>query len=282
MPANRKTPAPSNTGGVISGPTALEDILTEVDALFQFAQIPLSAVAGTANAITAVCDVVLDSNRKGQKFSLTPIFANTAATTLNIDGRGALAIKNRDGTPIGASRLAVGRTEVLENDGTAYRLLNDAPSSAGGFLRSIFAYQLASGSNGQATIAGWQKYPLNTLIQNEIPGLTFNAGLNQITLPALAYDWVDATVYYEAYTAGVFLWNVTDNAAFPGMVRQTCRYISPCRTAGKFNLSASKIAELRLYCTAATGVTSLGAPLGIASPSVIPEQYGFIELRVAG
>lgn len=279
--ANRKTPAPSNTAGTISGVAALEDINDEISALWQYVQVPLSNVAGTANAITADCDVALDLNKKGQKFTLTPTLTNTAAGTLSVNNKPALALKNRDGSAIVANRLAAGRTEIIENDGVNYRLMNDAPAVVGGSLRSIFAYQLANNVNGQAYPVGWSKYPLNTLVINEITGLTFNGALNQLTLPARTYE-IDAfmATYYRG--TAFALYSVSDGQVISGTVNSSpANNSGPTRLVGKFTLTAPKVVELRLHnnpTVGAAGVTGLGQASFSSAPA-LPEQYGFLDLR---
>jgi hypothetical protein len=276
--ATRKTPAPSNTPGLIAGAAALEAINTEVQALWQYVQVPLSAVAGTANDITANCDVALDTNKKGQKFSLTPVVANTGAATLSINTKPQLALKNRDGSVLQANRLAIGRTEIVENDGVAFRLMNDAPAVAGGNYRSMFAYQLAVGTDGQGLPVGWSKYPLNTLVMNEIPGLTFDGALNQLTLSARTYEF-DAEVFSYASRSNMVLWNVTDNTAvLTGVRSSSYSNTEKIRCVGKFTLAALKVFELRVFRLSNTGVAGLGLNVNSTAPA-LPEQYGFLDLR---
>jgi hypothetical protein len=276
--ATRKTPAPSNTPGLIAGAAALEAINTEVQALWQYVQVPLSAVAGTANDITANCDVALDTNKKGQKFSLTPVVANTGAATLSINTKPQLALKNRDGSVLQANRLAIGRTEIVENDGVAFRLMNDAPAAVGGSYRSIFAYQLANGTASQNHAAGWIKLPLNTLIINEIPGLTFDGALNQVTLSARTYEF-DAEHLMSNALGTLGLYNVTDTVMVASQVRRSSvGYSSPWRCAGKFTLVAPKVFELRPYIINGSGGGNYGGPLSTLAPA-LPEQYGFLDLR---
>lgn len=282
MPADRKVPAPSNTpGGGISGTTFMEDVLAEVQALYRYVQIPLYDVAGT-DTVTAKCNVPLDARATGNKFTLTPVAGNTGAATLEIDLRGPLPMKDRTGAALAAGRLVTGRTEVLEDFGTEYRLLLDPPSAASAVQKSIIAYQQNSGVNGGTTTTGWNKYPLNTLVMNEISGLTFNAGANQISLPAGTYRRVKACVaHYSANEGSLHLWNVSDNQPVAGLARVPGHTYMPLEFTGQFTLASLKVMELRIYTSAGANNIGLGTPVGIASPSAIPEQYGFIEFEVA-
>lgn len=282
MPADRKVPAPSNTpGGGISGTTFMEDVLAEVQALYRYVQIPLYDVAGT-NTITAKCNVPLDARAAGNKFTLTPVAGNTGAATLEIDLRGPLPIKDRTGAALAAGRLVTGRSEVLEDFGTEYRLLLDPPLSASATQRSIIAYQQPSGTDGGSTTTGWNKYPLNTIIRNDIAGLTFNAGTNQITLSTGTYKRVRAVGFnYTAQASSLHLWNVSDNVEVAGFARVVGRDYSAPEINGQFSIGATKVFELRLYTAGGQSGIGFGQAVGIASPSAIPEQYGFIEFEVA-
>ncbi len=270
----RKTPAPSNAQAPFPGPDVMEAINTEVTGLWQYVQVPLSDVAGTANAITANCDVALDQNRKGQKFTLTPTAANTGAATLNVNDRGALPIINRDGSVLSAGRLIAGRMETVENDGAAFRLLQDKPPTTSGASRAIFAYQMPAGTAGQNSINGWSRYPLNTQVLNEIAGLVFDGVAQQLTLPAGTYDLM-ASAYFGQYTGVLVPWNVSDNQMLAGIARVVSNNYTFLQCAGKITLAATKIIELRV---AANAVASLGPPLNATSPA-IPEQYGFLDIR---
>lgn len=272
--ANRKTPAPSNGGSLVDGAALMEAINTEVVALWQYLQVPLSDIAGSVDAITAACDVMLDTNRKGQKFTFTPGAPNSGAVTLNINGRGALAVLNRDGTALSAGRLVAGRTEVVENDGTAFRLMQDNPPAQSGSLRAIFAFQLAAGTQGQNCLAGWQKYPLNTQVLNEIPGLTFNPANQQMILPARTYE-ISASVYFGQTNGVLVPWNATDGQMLPGIARLASNNYTTLHCAGKFTLAAAKTIELRLVASAPT---YLGPAVSATNPA-IPEQYGYIDIR---
>lgn len=278
MPADRKVPAPSNTpGGGISGTSFMEDVLTEVQALYRYVQIPLSDVAGT-NTITASCDVALDVRAKGNKFTFTPVAANTGAATLEINGKGPLPLRDRLGAVLAAGRLAIGRSEVVEDFATEYRLMLDAPAAGQSLLHSVFAYQLATNTNAPASVVGWQKIPLNTIVLNEL-GLTFNGATNQVTLAALTYDWVRGVQMMGGFSNSLVLWNVSDNVPFTGMVRRQAYNWSPVETEGKFTLATPKVAELRVYCSNATANGLGGFAANITSPSALPEQYGYLDIR---
>jgi hypothetical protein len=279
MVATRKTPAPSNSASPFNGIATMEAINAEVQGLWQYVPVPLSNVAGTANDITADCDVPLDAYKKGQKFTLTPLAVNTGATRLNINGKGLVSLKNRDASAVSAGRLAIGRTEAIEHDGVNLRLMNDAPASANGNYRSIFGYQTGNGIDGQGHAIGWTKYPLNTLILNEIPGLAFDGALSRITAQARTYEF-DARAIFYVGRGVLLLWNVTDDQAVPGQfqINAIAGNIITTSCIGKFTLASTKVLELRQYWDQAVAATALGFKVGTVAPA-LPEQYGFLDLR---
>lgn len=278
--ATRKTPAPSNTGTDPAGPDYLEAVTAEIEALWKVAMVPLVDVGGTANAITAKASLApLDVNTLGNKFTLDPVLANTGAATLQVDDRTAKTILNRDGSAIAAGRLVPGRVEFLEDRGASYRLLGDPPPAGISLLRNVYAYQTAKGVAGAGVSAGWNAYPLNTTIHAEIPGVTFDAVTGRITLPVRTYSWVEASAYWYANNGGMFLWNVTDDAPFPGMFRRQETSYGSLYMAGKFTLAAPKVAEVRIYTGTAYGAGALGTVLNISSPSAMPEQHGGIIIE---
>jgi hypothetical protein len=277
MTANRASPAPSNTPGVLPGSSTLDDIAKEVAALWRHAAVPLTNVAGTANAITADCLVPLWVREAGNKFSMVVVLANTGPTNLAINGLASRPVINRDGSALANGRLAAGRLELFEDDGTSYRLLLDKPLTTAAPLLSVFAYQTATGTDGSGTNVGWNKVQLNTNVLTEIPGVNLNTGTNVLTLPAGTYE-VDAQGYANASSSALHLWDVVAAAAFTtGLARQQGYYTGARRLFGKFTLAATKTFELRMHTSIATGAGGLGYAQNIAG---IPEQHCFIALRV--
>ncbi len=283
MAAIRKTPAPSNSAPPFGGTAYLEAVAAEVAALWQYAKVPLSGVAG-ADVITASCDVALDVRRKGNKFTFFPAAANTTTTpNMEINGRGPLTIVSRNGSALGVGRLQTGRMEEIEDDGAAYRLVSPDPAPSGiSLLRSVFAYQKNTNINGGSIVGNvFVKYPFNTVVLNEIPGLSLDTVTNIFTLPARAYDWVQVEAAFRGSTSGgIFLWNTSDNTYIPEMTRvQLANNSSPLRAAGKFSLAAPKTMEVQINCSGNGNGDALGAAKNITSPVSIPEQYGIIEFR---
>lgn len=279
MTAIRKTPAPSNSAGPFPGPGYLEAVLAEVAALWQYAKLPLSNVAGV-DAITADCDVALDLNRKGNKFTFLPVGANTIpGVTMDINGKGALNLLSISGAALAIGRLQAGRMEEIENTGTEYRLTSPDPIPSSIItLHSVFAMEKAAGVNGGTPVANARtKYPFNTTIRNDIPSLAYNAGTFEFSLQAGDYE-VEADIQMRMEgKGGLYLYNVTDAGDVAGVWGAQVGYIGNPRLAGKFTLAATKTLALHYVVTSAPAGFGLG--LAVNDPSGAPERYGFIHFR---
>lgn len=85
-------------------------------------QIPYAVTAGSANAYTAATTPALPALVAGVAITVKFHAANTGASTLNWNGKGAKAIKNPDGTNVESGDLAVGGVFTLRYDGTNFIL----------------------------------------------------------------------------------------------------------------------------------------------------------------
>lgn len=269
--ANRRTPAPSNFSGAIGGVTFTEDVNEEVKGLWQYAQVPLSNVGGTANAITATCDVPLDAFKKGQTFTFKPTVSNTGSCIIVIDNFSPRQIKNRDGTDLTAGRLVANRSEILTYDGSALILMLDKPvvNTVGS---ALFSYRLPSGTDGAALPAGYSTYPLNTIVQNDLSIGFSNA---QITLAVGTYE-IEFSAAVAGYAVTPVLWNFTTGVKLNNVVRQSCYSYGSIRAKGNITLLSSQVIGVRVYTNSATGSQGLGIPVGIPSEQ---EEYGFLVVR---
>jgi hypothetical protein len=277
MPVNRKSVAPSNTAGALPGTPTLNDIAEEIEALWRYAAVPLSAVAGTANAITANCDVPLLVREKGNRFSLIPVAANTGGVTVSINGLGAKSLLNRDGTALAAGRLQAGRLESFEDTGSAYVLLTEKPVSSSAPAQSLYAYQTATNTNGQTIAAGWQDVPLNTTVLSEIPGATFPSP-PQVSLAAGTYE-VDAFCTVRASgRVALHIWDLNTSAPVTtGLARAQTDNYGLLRVMGKLTVPTLRNYTLRLYANSAGG--NIGLFANITSPASVPEQFAALSLK---
>ena len=81
---------------------------------------------GAADAYVATIVPAVTAYVAGQRFSLKIATANTGASTLNINGLGAQAIKRIDGSALVATDLIAGMVADFRYDGTNFQLLNPA------------------------------------------------------------------------------------------------------------------------------------------------------------
>lgn len=84
----------------------------------------LSAIAGTADNITAVGPLSMLSYVTGQKFFFTPTGTNTTNATININGLGGRAITKFGNTLLIAGDLVTGKVAEIVYDGVGFQLIN--------------------------------------------------------------------------------------------------------------------------------------------------------------
>ena len=84
----------------------------------------LTAVGGTANAITATGPSSMAAYPIGIPFRFTPTLANTGATTINISGIGAVNLMKYGTTALVAGDLIAGSFAQISYDGTRFQLIN--------------------------------------------------------------------------------------------------------------------------------------------------------------
>ena len=111
------------------------DFLTEYQAgmkgLFDAASLPLTAVGGTANALTASLAWDLDAGLlDGMKFTLTWAASNTGPMTLAINGAAPVNVLDATGAAMLSGSARTGTRALLEYIGGAFRVLVGADASA--------------------------------------------------------------------------------------------------------------------------------------------------------
>lgn len=111
----------------------------------------IGSVGGSANAATGTVTPTLDARAAGQSYWYTPTATNTAAApTLAIDGTTAGVLADADGVNLPIGGVILGRTYLLLDDGTKYRVAG---------TRDLVLYKVleADDSAGQnvATVQPW-------------------------------------------------------------------------------------------------------------------------------
>lgn len=155
MTATRAAPDTTTDPSGISGSAYAARVKAEIDALWNFVSTQTGSVGGTGNAITAVSSPPLIADPvNGQTFRLVPTAGNTGAVTVNLDGRGAIALKDEDGGALASGDLVTNHPIMFWYDSanSYYRL--GAPTLAD--LLSAMAAQVTA-----ATV--WEKINSTTI-----------------------------------------------------------------------------------------------------------------------
>lgn len=79
---------------------------------------------GAANAYVITPVISIGAYATGQRFSFKAVNANTTASTLNINGLGAIAIKKLSATALIANDILAGQIVLVEYDGTNFQMLS--------------------------------------------------------------------------------------------------------------------------------------------------------------
>jgi hypothetical protein len=258
---------------------------TEVEALWRYVGAPLINVAGTANAVTATSDTsvvtALTSYKSGQKFTIVPIATNTSAVTLNIDGVGILNVVDQDGNALAAGRWISGRRYLIENDGSALRIIAAgllAPQPPSPIPSFQLADQKASGtSGGTATSGAFQQRTLNTVLRNVLAGASLSS--NQFTLPAGTFhiSWSAPVLLSGLHLTR--LQNITDSTTVAtGTSEFTADSVVQTRSFGSVvvTITVPKVFEIehRVGATQATNGFGAATSFGTETYTVVDVVVG--------
>jgi hypothetical protein len=116
--------------------------------LFDASALPLTAVGGTANAVTATLDPPLDGGglADGMKFEITWGATNTAGVTLALNGGSAIAVLDPSGAALIAGAIGSGLRSLLEYIGGSFRILSPLLTAIGGGSARYYWQFTASGT----------------------------------------------------------------------------------------------------------------------------------------
>jgi len=115
MALDRLTPS-STTPGAVDGDDYMDQVLEELTGLWNRATITLTAVSGT-NTITATAAPALTGALDGNmNFILKPAATNSGAVTLNVNGSGAVAVVDAEGTALTAGAIRINANYLLHYD----------------------------------------------------------------------------------------------------------------------------------------------------------------------
>ncbi|MCK1657130.1 hypothetical protein [Bradyrhizobium sp. 151] len=112
--------------------------------------VPLTVSGGTGNAIVATAPV--DPLQPGAKlYLITPTANNTAATTIAVNGAGAVSIKNAFGSNLASGSLIMGNPAIMIRTATDFRLLIAAAVDGNAILADAQAAAAASAASATAS-----------------------------------------------------------------------------------------------------------------------------------
>ena len=150
--ANRNT-LTSATVGAVTGDAYMDNVSDHIAQFYDASVLPLSAVGGSANVVTATVDPTLPGNivKTGMKFTITWALANTGGVTLSLNAGPARAVLDAAGNALTTGALKSGSRSLLEFVGTAYRVIGGSNTGAGGAADPVFQAFTVSGTWAKPT-----------------------------------------------------------------------------------------------------------------------------------
>ena len=128
--------------------------------------------AGTANAQTVTLDWAPSAYVAGLRLTLMPGATNTGATTLDVNGLGARAVKRFDLTDLSAGDLTAGRPVTLLYDGTRFVLQN--------YQSGVDLERISGLVDDAAAFAGYRDFSdVSALLADDT--LTYSNGAGQVS-----------------------------------------------------------------------------------------------------
>jgi hypothetical protein len=128
------------SAGPATGAAVMTNLNSHVSRLWDASALPLTAIGGTANAITAtLAPPLLAGLVTGMKFTITWAATNTGGVTLSINGATAQPVISASGAALTGGALVAGTRALIEWVGSAFRVLVGAvDGDAAGPYRQTF------------------------------------------------------------------------------------------------------------------------------------------------
>lgn len=155
----------SGTAGAVTGDDFMDQYDAHVERLYNASILRLTSIAGTADAVTAVVDPVLEAGLvAGMSFWFDAIADNTGAMTMVIGSEASVDIVDADGAGLETDAVLNGTSYLLYYDGADLRIVSQSSTTTDRtalFTRVVFS---ASGTStkptgfpddGQLTIEVW-------------------------------------------------------------------------------------------------------------------------------
>jgi len=169
-------------------------------------QVPYATYGGTANAITLTTGLSLPSVPDRTQIRFRATTTNTAATTINVDGIGAVTARQPDGTAIPRGYIQTDRDTRIVRVGAEWRVYRDI--IIGPDQVSFSALAIVSVSNAYTTqntfttpAAGWWQFTMSAGIASTV------ASKIQLTANAIDYEArAGFDVYSPALQRTILIW----------------------------------------------------------------------------
>jgi hypothetical protein len=117
----------------LTGVDFLNQYAERLDTLFDASELPLTAVGGTANAVTATLDPALTGALvDGMKFNIIWAATNTTGVTLALNGAAAVSVLDASGAALVPGALVSGLMASLIFTGGAFRILSAGADAGAG------------------------------------------------------------------------------------------------------------------------------------------------------
>lgn len=241
------------------------------------------------SASTFTANIKLNDGIKalfGTDSDLTVYHSGTQALIQNATGNmvidagvgGSIALRKNGGSenmaafnPDGAVTLYYDGASKLSTNSTGVTLtgIMTADNIVGAYQTVQVAHTTAAGTAaGTFTSGSEQVRPITSSVINDVSGASVDTGTARITLPAGTYDF---TAWMAGWRCGMhraILYNITDSAQqFVGLsvgAPDVTYGQSLAIMSGRFAIAASKVFEIRHYCT----LTSAGSGMGVDSMPV--------------
>lgn len=249
----------------------------EIKALWQVATTRLTSVSGT-NDLTAASDsslvAAIPAYAQPMSFWLIPANTNTGAMTLNIDGVGAVYLRDKTAAVLAGGVIVAGTSYLIVYDGSGFRVHG---SGSGTGVSNPAPDMILRDEKTSGTLAGgftsgsFATRTLNTAVRNVLPGATLAS--NQFTLQPGTYliEWWAPALQVGFHQTRLF--NATDSTTVEtgtSAVANTGAAYSQAPSFGKavVTITSAKAFEIDHICQTTKTTNGLGAATSIAAKEV--------------
>lgn len=220
-------------------------------------------LAGSVNAYTAtIAGVTINANSDltGRVLVLKvgAALTNTGASTLNVNGKGAVAIKNPAGADVAAGDLTAARFVAVTFDGTYWQLLNSTtytlPNVGPGAGAIAYPTSITLDANGRVTAASAGSAPGGTVRAQVVFDATTATSTKSTVGSNGTAETVEITTH--GFSDGQLVW--LDATTIGGTTANTPYYIESV-DADNVKLHTTKAGAIAHSAADTVNITSTGA-----------------------